>query len=94
MFPCGPAVELVDPDLLPAQVVWVPCVVLDVKSEISGALLTLLRTTRKKHKTGNTERGKGRYLEIVMAQVLIAMCVCCFFNWVQKPILELLVVAF
>lgn len=42
MFPRGPAVELVDPDLLPAQVVRVPRVVLDVKPEISRALLGLL----------------------------------------------------
>lgn len=42
MFPRGSAVELVDPDLLPAQVVRVPRVVLDVKPEISRALLALL----------------------------------------------------
>lgn len=46
MFPCGFAVELIDPDLLPAQVVWVPCVVLDVKPEISRALLGLHRLHR------------------------------------------------
>lgn len=42
MFPCSSAVELIDPDLLPAQVVRVPRVVLDVKPEISRALLGLL----------------------------------------------------
>lgn len=42
MFPRGPAIELIDPDLLPAQVVRVPRVVLDVKPEISRALLGLL----------------------------------------------------
>lgn len=42
MFPCGPAIELIDPDLLPAQVVRVPRVVLDVEPEISRALLGLL----------------------------------------------------
>lgn len=42
MLARGPAVELVDPHLLPAQVVRVPRVVLDVNPEIGGALLGLL----------------------------------------------------
>lgn len=42
MFPRGPAIELIDPDLLAAQVVRVPRVVLDVNTEISRALLGLL----------------------------------------------------
>lgn len=72
MFPRGPAVELVDPDLLPAQVVRVPRVVLDVKPEISRALLGLLlgkweETEREKIQ----KRGKDRWLKIRTAQVLI-----------------------
>lgn len=42
MLPCGSAVQLVDPDLFPAQVVRVPRVVLNVKPEISRALLGFL----------------------------------------------------
>lgn len=42
MLPRGPAVELIDPDLLAAQVVWVPRVVLDVNPKVSIALLGLL----------------------------------------------------
>lgn len=42
VLPGGPAVQLVDPDLLSTQVVRVPRVVLDVKPEISRALLRFL----------------------------------------------------
>lgn len=43
MFPCGPAVQLIDPDLFAAQVIRVSCVVLDVNPKISIALLGLLQ---------------------------------------------------
>lgn len=43
MLARGPAVQLVDADLLATQVVWVPCVVLDVETEV-GALLRLLKS--------------------------------------------------
>lgn len=56
MFPCGSAVQLVDPDLLPAQVVRVPCVVFDVKPEISRALLGFLHGGVSKWKTRARER--------------------------------------
>lgn len=46
MFSSGPAVELVDPDLLSAQVVRVSRVVFDVKPEISRALLRFLHKGR------------------------------------------------
>lgn len=56
MFPRGSAVELVDPDLLPAQVVRVPRVVLDVKPEIRRALLALLhRGVRQEETERETE---------------------------------------
>lgn len=42
MLPRSPAVELIDPNLLAAQVIWVPRVVLNVNPEISIALLGLL----------------------------------------------------
>lgn len=53
MFPCGPAIELIDPDLLAAQVVRVPRVVLDVNTEISRPLLGLLSR-------GANRKGKER----------------------------------
>ena len=56
MCPRGPAVQLIDPDLLPAQVVRVPRVVLDVNPEISRGLLGFLRERRKRRK----HRKRGR----------------------------------
>lgn len=44
VFPCGSAVQLVDPDLFSANFVRVLCVILNVKSEICRALLGLLHT--------------------------------------------------
>lgn len=43
VFARGPAVELVDPDLLSAQVVRVSCVVLDVNPKICSGLLWFLQ---------------------------------------------------
>lgn len=63
MFPCGSAVELIDPDLLPAEVVWVPRVVLNVKPKISRALLGLLHRgvrQEKRERETEDERGKDR----------------------------------
>lgn len=60
VFARGSAVELIDPDLLPAQVVWVPCVVLDVKPKVSGALLGFLhrgvRQEREERQTGRSSQ--------------------------------------
>lgn len=61
MFPRGPAVQLVDPDLLPAQVVGVPRVVLDVKPEISRALLGLLLGRGGRGCSGRKQRQKKKY---------------------------------
>lgn len=80
MLPRGPAVELVDPNLLPAQVVRVPRVVLDVKPEISRALLGLLSGRREE--TGRKKiqkRAKDRWLKIRTAQVLIVTYAVAFF---------------
>lgn len=74
MFPRGSAVQLVDPNLLPAQVIGVPRVVLDVKPEISRALLGLLLRRWEEAETGEKKaqkRGKDRWLKIRTAQVLI-----------------------
>lgn len=82
MLPRGPAVELVDPNLLPAQVVRVPRVVLDVKPEISRALLGLLSGRREETGAGKKiqKRGKDRWLKIRTAQVLIVTYAVAFFN--------------
>lgn len=53
MFASGSAVELIDPDLLPAQVIWVSGVVFNVKPEISRALLRFLHRCET---GGNRER--------------------------------------
>lgn len=82
MFPRGPAIELVDPDLLAAQVVRVPRVVLDVKPEIGRALLGLLHRGESREETG--EGGKRRWLEMVMAQVLTVMCAVAFMGASKK----------
>lgn len=50
MLPRGSAVQLVDPDLPPAHVVRVPCVVLNIKPEISSTLLGFLQ--KKSCETG------------------------------------------
>lgn len=65
MLPRGPAVELVDPNLLPAQVVRVPRVVLDVKPEISRALLGLLSGRREETGAGkkNPEKRKRQMVK-------------------------------
>lgn len=65
MFPRGPAIELIDPDLLPAQVVRVPRVVLDVEPEISRALLGLLQRfdSGGNRERPNTEREKDGWLD-------------------------------
>lgn len=63
MLPRGPAVQLVDPDLLPAQVVRVPRVVLDVKPEISRALLGFLHGgVRQEEAERETEEGRKERL--------------------------------
>lgn len=63
MLARGPAVELVDPDLLAAQVVRVPGVVLDVKPEIGRGLLAFLRRggvrERERDKTVRDRHGEG-----------------------------------
>lgn len=93
MFPRGPAIELVDPDLLPAQVVRVPRVVLDVKPEIGRALLGLLHRGESREET--EEGGKRRWLEMVMAQVLTVMCAVAFMGASgAKKKTELVAVAF
>lgn len=87
MLPRGPAIELIDPDLLPAQVVRVPRVVLDVKPEISRALLGLLHRGESQEETEegrHAGRGKRRWLEIVVAQVLMVMCAVAFMGAVSK----------
>lgn len=60
MLPRGSAVELIDPDLLPAQVVRVPRVVLDVKPEISRALLGLLRRGVRQEEAGRETEDEER----------------------------------
>ena len=62
MLPRGPAVQLVDPDLLPAQVVRVPRVVLDVKPEIRRALLGFLQSgvRQEEEREGERERERER----------------------------------
>lgn len=60
MFPRGPAVQLVDPNLLPAQVIGVPRVVLDVKPEISRALLGLLLGRWEEAETENPPEKRKR----------------------------------
>lgn len=84
MLPRGPAVQLVDPDLLPAQVVRVPRVVLDVKPEISRALLGFLHGgVRQEEAERERDRG-GKEGEIVRTQVLIVMCAVAFMGLCQK----------
>lgn len=63
MFPRSPAIELIDPDLLPAQVVRVPRVVLDVEPEISRALLGLLHRGLIQEETERDQTQKERKTE-------------------------------
>lgn len=98
VFPCGSAVQLVDPDLLPAQVVWVPCVVLNVKPEISRTLLGFLhggvrqeeterqtdRQKMKKHRKKERQTVRDRHSTGVDSNVC-----CCFYGpCVKKIVLQ------
>lgn len=76
MLPCGSAVELIDPNLLPAQVVRVPRVVLDVKPEISRALLGLLhRGVRQEETQRERQTVRDRHGTGVDSNVC-----CCFYG--------------
>lgn len=87
MFARGPAVQLVDADLLPAQVVRVPCVVLNINPEISRTLLRLLQQrVRQEEAERETEREKREEDSETSAQVLIVMCAVAFMGSVSKKL--------
>lgn len=79
MLARGSAVELVDPDLLAAQVVRVPGVVLDVKPEIGSGLLGFLHRGVRREEAGR-ETVRDRH----GTQVSVVMCAFVFMGLVSK----------
>lgn len=81
MLPGGSAVELVDPNLLPAHVVGIPRVVLDVNPEICRSLLRFLQGCLK---TGDGKREREeRERDCQNTGVDCDVC-CCLMDCVKK----------